>query len=309
MPFIWQLSIVNFKKRSIINGVILNGKPPVQKKTNSINTFAGIISSYFKKKYANKEIVISVDGKNHHLITDENSSFLLELDNLSINSVEIFPKDLSMPFELFQTYPVVFNDTDFPLSVISDIDDTILISYTSNLWKRVSTLLFVSSNKRKPVSFTREILNTISTQNGRIFYVSKSESNLFTLLTAFIKNSNLPAGNLMLTPFLRFNQLLSPKKGKDFKERMIRSVIDNSPEKMFILMGDDTQQDISVYTRITELYPKSIFKIYIRKTRKKLPEKKKEQLNKLMGLAVPVLYFTDSGDVLKEINSMENSRF
>ena len=309
MPFIWQLSIVNFKKRSIINGVILNGKPPVQKKINSINTFVGIISSYFKKKYANKEIVISVDGKNHHLITDENSSFLLELDNLSINSVEIFPKDLSRPFEVFQSYPVVFNDTDFPLSVISDIDDTILISYTSNLWKRVSTLLFVSSNKRKPVSFTREILNTISTQNGRIFYVSKSESNLFTLLTAFIKNSNLPAGNLMLTPFLRFNQLLSPKKGKDFKERMIRSVIDNSPEKMFILMGDDTQQDISVYTRITELYPKSIFKIYIRKTRKKLPEKKKEQLNKLMGLAVPVLYFTDSGDVLKEINSMENSRF
>ena len=105
----------------------------------------------------------------------------------------------------------------------------------------MSTLLFVSPNKRKPINFTKEILNKIDTKKGRVFYVSKSEGNLFVMLTKFIINNNLPAGHLTLTPYIRFNQLLRPKKGKDFKEQMIRLIMDNSPEKKFILMSDDTQ--------------------------------------------------------------------
>ena len=264
------------------------------------------MGSYFKKTYANKEIIISIDGRQHHVITNYKGGFSLELDIEASNSVEIFPKDSSKPIEILQTYPIIFNDSDFPLAIISDIDDTILVSYTSNVWKRISTLLFVSPGKRKPIGFTQEILNTINTKRGRIFYVSKSESNLFVLLTKFIEHQNLPAGSLMLTPYLRLNQLINPKKGRYYKERKISSIMDNSPDKKFILMGDDTQQDIVVYSKIAELYPDKVFKIYIRKTRKNLLEKKKEQLNKLLSTTVPVLYFTDTSDVRKEIEIIEN---
>ena len=110
----------------------------------------------------------------------------------------------------------------------------------------------------------------------------------------------------MLTPYLRINQLINPKKGRYYKERKISSIMDNSPGKKFILMGDDTQQDIAVYSKIAELYPENIFKIYIRKTRKNLLEKKKKQLNKLMSTTVPVLYFSDTSNVIKEIELIEN---
>ena len=69
MPFIWQISILNFKKRAIIHGAIRDGRLPVQKKKNTINTFAAVIGSYFKKTYANKEFVITIDGIQHPLIT------------------------------------------------------------------------------------------------------------------------------------------------------------------------------------------------------------------------------------------------
>lgn len=306
MPFIWQISILKFKRRTILNGIILHGKPPVQKKANAINTFTTVIGSYFKKTYANKKIVIAIDGVQHPSITDDKGGFSLELESPVNNNFEISPKNSLKSFEVLQSYPVVFNDADFPLAIISDIDDTILVSYTLNIWKRVITLLFVSPDKRKPVNFTQAILNKINAKKGRIFYVSKSEGNLFGMLTNFIKNNNLPTGNLMLTPYLITNQLLNPKKGIDFKERMIRLVMENSPEKKFILMGDDTQQDIAVYTKIARLYPKRIFKIYIRKTRKNLLGKKQEQLDKIMDLSVPVLYFNDTSDVLKEINLVDN---
>ena len=306
MPLIWQISILNFKKKTIVDGVILERGQTVQNKTNTTNAFKRVLGSYFKKTYANKEIIISIDGLQHHLITNYKGGFSLELDLQTYNSIEIFPKDSSKPIEILQTYPVTFKNGDFPLAIISDIDDTILVSHTSSVWKRINTLLFVSPHKRKPIGFTQEILNAINTKKGRVFYVSKSESNLFVLLTKFIEHQNLPTGSLMLTPYLRLNQLIKPKKGRYYKERKISSIVDNSPEKKFILMGDDTQQDIAVYLKIAELYPDNIFKIYIRKTRKILLEKKKEQLNKLMSTTVPVLYFSDTSDVIKEIELIEN---
>lgn len=87
---------------------------------------------------------------------------------------------------------------------------------------------------------------------------------------------------------------------------MIRSIMDHSPDKKFILIGDDTQQDIAVYARIAELYPTKIFKIYIRKTRKNLLGNKKEQLKELLNLAVSVEYFSGKADPFKEIAFIEN---
>lgn len=303
MPFVWQISVVHFKDKSFINGVILEGLLSNKKgKVSSFRNFSSVIGSYSKKPYAEKKIILHSNKKQLDLITDKQGGFSLFLDSKIDTGIKIFIENQSTPLKINQTYPVNFEDSDHPICIISDVDDTILVSHTANVWKRMSTILFVTPNKRKSISFTREILNNIKVNNGRIFYVSKSESNLFGMLTTFIENNNLPAGNLMLTPYLRFMQLLNPKKGKYYKERMIKSILDNSPEKKFILMGDDTQQDIAVYTRIAELYPRMIIKIYIRKTRKNLLGNKKEQMNKLSKLAVPTLYFEDVANSEKEIS-------
>lgn len=302
MPFVWQISVVHFKDKCLINGVILEGLLSNKKgKVSSIRNFSNVIGSYTKKPYAEKKVILHSDKKQFDFITDKQGGFSLLLDSKIDAGIKIFAENLSTPLKINQTYPVIFEDSDYPICIISDVDDTILVSHTANVWKRMSTILFVAPSKRKSISFTREILNNIELNNGRIFYVSKSESNLFGMLTTFIENNNLPAGNLMLTPYLIFKQLLNPKKGKGYKERMIKSILDNSPDKKFILMGDDTQQDIAVYTRIAELYSHMIIKIYIRKTRKNLLGNKKEQMNKLSKFAVPTLYFEDVADSEKEI--------
>ena len=96
-----------------------------------------------------------------------------------------------------------------------------------------------------------------------------------------------------------------PKKGKDFKKKNIQRIIDHSPDKKFILMGDDTQQDMHVYAEIASIYPTRIFKIYIRKTRRQLLGNRQEQLNKLKQSGVPFMYFSDEDAVEKEIKSID----
>ena len=307
MAYIWQISVVQLGDKKIFKGVILEGLPSNKKgKVRSVRNFSIVIGSYFKKPYAEKKIILTINKNQYIIKTDKQGGFSLKLDQKIDANFKIITEDQSQPLKIVQTYPVFFKESEYPLNIISDVDDTILVSHTASLWKRVSNLLFVPAHKRKSISYAREILNKISSYNGRIFYVSKSESNLFDMLTTFIENKNLPMGSLTLTPYLRFKQLLSPKKGKDFKERMIRSIMDHSPDKKFILIGDDTQQDIAVYTRIAELFPHQIVKIYIRKTRKNLLGNKKEQMKKLLNLAVSVEYFSGEADPFKEIAFIEN---
>lgn len=303
MAYIWQISVVKSINKSIINGVVLCGQVKNPNNYKAI-VFASILGSYMIKPFKNREVDVRVSGNNYKTVTDLRGSFSIELDQ-EINEIPKLYAD-GEQLKIIQTYPIIFNDSSFQIDLISDVDDTILVSFTKSIWKRVSTLLFISSQKRKFISFTKDILEIINKRNGRIFFVSKSESNLFGLLSSFIINQNIPVGNLALTPYLSFSQLFNPKKGKEFKEKQIRKIIDNSPSKKFILIGDDTQQDILVYYKIANQYPGRILKIYIRKTIKILDKAKTEQLDKLINLAIPVLYFNDSDDSSAEKLLIDN---
>ena len=304
MAYIWQISVVQFKENIFLTGVILSGKPQAQTKPQKKN-FRIVLGSYFKKPEINKRITIISGQNKHETSTDDHGGFSLEMNQEIATDFKIFADNEEL--KIAQSYPVIFNESGFGISLISDVDDTILVSYTASLWKRVNTLLFTSPGKRRPIGFTKSLLKAINEQDGRIYYVSKSESNLFGILSSFIQKHDLPSGVLFLTPYLRFSQLFNPKKGKDYKERIIRSIIDNSPDEKFILMGDDTQQDIDVYARIAIEYPSRIFKIYIRKTRKRLLGVIQENQNKLFTLGVSLLYFSDTSDLSKEKALLKNN--
>lgn len=307
MAYVWHISVVNYKEKVQIRGVILEGLPSIkQGKLHSIRNFSSVIQSYFKKPLVNKKIILSIGNEEYTTNTDEHGGFFIELNQQLHGKINVFVEGKPEPIKIIQSYPIIFYDSKYPLNIISDVDDTILVSHTANIWKRVKTILFVIPQKRIPVSFTNEVLNKISENKGRVFFVSKSEQNLFGLLASFIEKNNIPKGILFLTPYLRFKQLLNPKKGKDYKEQVIKAIIDQSPGKKFILMGDDTQQDMAVYNRIVELYPDRIIKIYIRKTRKNLLENKKAQMKILSNSSVPFLYFDDAFSPAEEINLIEN---
>lgn len=305
MAYVWQIAMVQFGKKFSISGFILSGNPPSSSEKPSKN-FKKIFGSYLKKPLTNKEIVISSGNVQIESKTDDRGGFSIETDYTIEEDLQISEKGKNNPLTFVQTYSYFFADSSHSLAVISDIDDTLLVSHTASLWKRVNTILFVSAEKRKPVSFTLKILETVASKSGRIFFVSKSESNLFALLTSFMLKRNIPKGILYLTPYLKLKQLLKPKKGKDYKEKIIRSIIDESPGKKFILIGDDTQLDMAVYSKIANSYPELIVKIYIRKTMKNLLGIKKNYLNKLRENEVPFLYFSDENDVSDELKMIEN---
>ncbi len=305
MAHIWQLSIIVFDDISLVSGVILKGSARISEWTGKSN-FHKVLSSYFRRPLSNESISILTADQKYQIITDEKGGFALEIKGRINQELKLFlEKDQSF-LETVQEYPTYFGSTSGRLQIISDLDDSIIVSHTANLWKRIYTL-FLPVDRRKPVVYTRGILAGLNSLDFRIFYVSKSESNLFGLLSTFITRNEFPRGHLILTPYLRFFQLLYPKKGKAFKSNKIEKIIDLSGDRRFVLIGDDTQKDIQVYSDIALKYGKKVLKIYIRKTRKKLSKRKMAIINKLQNTSVPIVYFADMDDFKKEIGYLDKT--
>ncbi|MCK5816257.1 MAG: App1 family protein, partial [Flavobacteriaceae bacterium] len=134
---------------------------------------------------------------------------------------------------------------------------------------------------------------------------SKSESNLFEILTSFISENKFPKGVLLLTPYLNFKQLLKGNKKIDFKLNTIHFIIENSLNKKFILFGDDTQKDMEIYETIVKSFPNKIERIYIRKTKKHLSKQKSKLLNKLKETFPKTIYFNEETDLNLELKEVE----
>ena len=311
IPIVWQISALHLTaERTLFSGVILNNSPfTYDAKIGVIRNLIKVIKSYFIRAYANKEISITSNGSTINTNTDSHGGFQVIFGFQHNGEVKINITGLDKPLRILQTYPISFHNTNSPFDVISDIDDTIIISYTSDFFKRVGVLTLTPPRKRKVIGFPQKMLDEFKKQDARIFYVSKSESNLFGVLTSFITHNNLPKGKLFLTPYLNFRQLLFEKKDKDFKTESIRFLIGNSENKKYVLFGDDSQQDIDIYSKIAGEYPRQILKIYIRQTKNKISPYQKRMLEKLKSSNLPVEYFKADTkiDVAKEILQLKNN--
>ena len=311
MPVVWQIAALHLtNKRTLFSGVLLSYVPySFNNKTSGFRNLIKVIKSYFISVYANKEISITSNGKTIITNTDKYGSFQIITEFQYNGEIVINIAEHDQPLRVLQTYPITFQNTNSSFDVISDIDDTIIVSYTADFFKRIGTLALTPPLKRKVIGFSQRMFDEFKKQDARMFYVSKSESNLFGMLSSFILHNNLPKGNLFLTPYLNFGQLLFTKKKKDFKTERIRFFIENSESKKYVLFGDDSQRDMDIYTKVAREFPDKILKIYIRQTKNKVSHYQKKMLERLKSSNVPVKYFkTDTKiDVVEEISQLKNN--
>ena len=305
MAVVWQLSILHLNKRALLSGVLLMDKPFIyDKKISSFRNLLKVVKSYFIDVCKNREITITTGNKKINTQTDEHGGFSVDLDYIPKGEYKINFTGDKQTLEFLQTYPIVFKNTKGSFDVISDIDDTIIYSFTASFFKRIGNIAFTVPSKRKPIEFTQNLLEEFKKQDSRVIYISKSESNLFGLLSTFIEKNNLPKGPLFLTPYLKFSQLFKSKK-HNFKIENIRFVLKNSGNKKFVLFGDDSQKDMEIYANIANYYPDRISKIYIRQTKMRINKRKQLYWKSLKEIFPGAIYFNKKTDINTEIESLK----
>jgi hypothetical protein len=307
IPVIWQLAVVQFELGTAINGVALAEIYPSTYPGQFFNHQAiGVIRSYTNKLYAGKELFIKADKKVHTVTTGNNGKFDLWLNGDSTNNIEIYA-DVSchIMLPILQLYPVCFPISNQPIEIITDIDDTIFYSFTKTFIRRVYTILFKQPKNRKMVDFTRHFLIYAKKSGTRVYCVSKSEMNLFHLITNILASHGIADSIVYLYDYLTYSGLFTGK-GNHFKLGQISSILQKSPGKYYYLIGDDTEADIRTYCEVAKLFPGRICQVFIRKTKAYNLSFQKFYYQRLQKLDIPVLYFDDATafdtSMLKNIN-------
>lgn len=306
MGFVWQLAVIQLEHSTVISGVALEGVPyHFEKNISPLKNLFALLKGYRIPVSNEVNLEVEIQGVKHSLKTNYKGDFNLILEELVTEIPKIYRKGETQPMEILQDYPVIFEKSESKFDVISDLDDTILVSHTANFFKRVATLAFVQPNKRRVINFSYQLYKFFDARGARFYYISKSESNLFKIISVIISKYDLPKGVLFLTSYLNLRQLFRPKKGKDFKINRIASILERTGDKKFIFVGDDSQRDMEIYADAVALFPNRILKIYIHRTHKNSSHRQKKQLEELMQSDIPVLYFGRNDDVFSEFEAIK----
>ena len=173
------------------------------------------------------------------------------------------------------------------IGVISDIDDTILetgitgsFRMIARNWKRVMAQMpsqrihvpgapaFYAAIGGNPAG-SREPAGAIDALGPRarvrpVFYVSSSPWNLFSYLVTFKRERGLPLGPVMLRDW-GFNRSTLRSKGHgSHKRAAVERIIAAYPQLRFVLIGDDTQEDLAAFGAIATAHPGRIAAVFIR---------------------------------------------
>lgn len=210
------------------------------------------------------------------VLTNEDGFFELHLPNGSPSAApwrEIMVEILSPKAEGSETVSMIGHALVPPpkarFGIISDIDDTIVVSHATNLLKVAYTTF--TQNARGRVAFPGVGALYRALQKGTqeaefnpIFYVSSGPWNLYDLLVEFMQLNNIPLGPILLQDYgLAEKQLISASH-RDHKLAQIRKILETFPDLPFILIGDSGQHDPEIYRKVLEEVPSRIKAIYIR---------------------------------------------
>jgi phosphatidate phosphatase APP1 len=154
---------------------------------------------------------------------------------------------------------------------ISDIDDTILVSHATQLFKKFRLIMTKNAKTRLPFEGVAEFYEKLKAKSNPFFYVSSSEWNLYDFLQDFFQVRNIPKGPFLLQEYKSglWDLLFTGGGSHQHKQDKIKRLMTLFPKLKFILIGDSGQRDTEIYRQALHEFPDRILAVYIRKIGKK----------------------------------------
>lgn len=191
-------------------------------------------------------------------------------------------------------------------AIVSDIDDTFLVSHSSNLSKRLYVLLTQNAYTRKPFEGVVKHYQALAhagtevTAPNPFFYVSSSEWNLYDYIREFSKKNGMPKGIYLLNQLKQLSEAWKTGQNKHAtKFFRITRVFEAFPSLDFILLGDDSQQDPIIYASVVEHFKHQVKAVYLRNVYHKNQKEVNLAISRIEAQGVPVCHFKHSAEALE----------
>ncbi len=301
-------------KQLLVSGYVTEDKgmaKPDERHTRWENLLA-MIKRYSSDEIPGARVEVRVDGERQEVITGDTGLFKISFDSVSLTPTknsEWIPYVATLHSgitgeerEVSTRGEILIPGADTEFGIVSDVDDTILISHATQTIRKLRLMLWRNSRTRKPFPGVAAFYRALHVgQDGKrsnpFFYVSSSEWNLYDLLKDFCIYNGFPKGVFLLRE-LHVSIFKFWKSGggdHQHKYRKIKRLFETYPGMRFILIGDNGQHDPEIYSQIASEYPDRIRAIYIRVVRRKSRESRlTDILNQMDQLNVPMILAEDT---------------
>lgn len=269
-----------------------------------------VIRMFFIKPLKNVEVVLNFKGMEVVTRTLKDGYFRFDIpyDNRLESGWHNYTVtcrldgiDMTSNGELLKPY-------DGKLGIISDIDDTFLVSHSDNFLRKLYVMLYRNVNDRKifeDVVPHYQQLSLSGRKDGEgsnaFFYVSSSEWNLYELIDDFARLHQLPKAVVKLKDIKNgiTDFLFSGRGNHHHKFYKIKDIISFYPHLQYVLLGDDSQRDPKIYEHIAKIFPLSIKAVYIRQTDKQTKPEVLQVMANLEAMGVATCYFSRSSEAIQ----------
>ncbi|MBW3089359.1 App1 family protein [Bifidobacterium miconisargentati] len=213
------------------------------------------------------EVYDRVDSARAHGVEYAVSDSAGYLDLVAARRLE--PGIHSVYYSVEHRKPVAANLYTIPASakvgIISDVDDTIMITQAPVFWKAAYNLLLLDPKKKASVPGMSVLFARIADlfPGAPFFYLSTSPWNVESSIRNFITDHGFPEGPLLLRDLDPRPKTFVPT-GPQHKLEFAEQLMADFPDMKFILVGDDGQKDPTTYATIARRYPGRVLAIAIR---------------------------------------------
>jgi phosphatidate phosphatase APP1 len=234
---------------------------------------------------ANVEVALSLTSAAEvHTISDKEGYFRAELPSGSLPAGRHTVQAVSGRAE--SAGQVLLVPVEARAGIVSDADDTLLITEVSRKRLMLKNTLLRNPAQRRAVPGMPELLSSLSggaqTADCCVFYLSGTPRQLHSSVQTFLDLNGFPHGVLVTNRVTNDRSGESLRDQRAYKLARLSELLTRLPSLSFTLFGDDAELDPEIYAQIERQFPGRIRAGWIRRVS---PDSQRALLDGLGDLA------------------------
>lgn len=161
--------------------------------------------------------------------------------------------------------PVFIVDPGATVGLISDIDDTVMVTALPRPFLAAWNTFVLDEHARRPVPGMAVLYERLvrAHPGAPVFYLSTGAWNVAPTLTRFLSRNLYPAGPLLLTDWGPTHDRWF-RSGRQHKSESLHRLATEFPGIRWLLVGDDGQHDEEIYGQFSAEHETSVESVAIR---------------------------------------------
>lgn len=157
-------------------------------------------------------------------------------------------------------------DQQVNMGVITDLDDTILVSEVTKRVRLLTNTFLKNPLQREAVLGAAKVYQAFLSHHPHtpIFYLSATPRQFYAFVQGFLAHYGFPTG-IVITRRLTNDQARDSFHVKHYKTKKIEAIFSALPHMKFKLIGDDGEHDPEIYHDIQTRFPNQVDSIWIRR--------------------------------------------